>query len=95
MATAPSSKERPIPPAISLARSTSADFNGDGNIDLAVANQRDNTLSILFGNGDGTFQAQLLYPAGILPQGVAVGDFNCEVPDLAIGNNGMATKPEI
>ncbi len=67
----------------------SGDFNADGNIDLAVANQGENTVSILFGNGDGTFQAQLLYPVGISPQGLAVADFNGDGnPDLAIGNNG-------
>jgi hypothetical protein len=32
-----------------------ADFNGDGKPDLAVANQTDGTISILEGNGDGTF----------------------------------------
>ena len=68
---------------------TSGDFNGDGNIDLAVANQEDNTVSILFGSGDGTFQAQLLYPTGISPQGLAVADFNGDgIPDLAIANSG-------
>ena len=34
-----------------------ADFNRDGLPDLVAANQTDGTLSILFGNGDGTFQA--------------------------------------
>jgi hypothetical protein len=33
-----------------------ADFNGDGGLDLAVANNNANTISILLGNGDGTFQ---------------------------------------
>ncbi len=32
-----------------------ADFNGDGFLDLAVANQGDNSISLLRGNGDGTF----------------------------------------
>ena len=31
-----------------------ADFNGDGNLDLAVANQTSNDVSILMGQGDGT-----------------------------------------
>jgi len=31
------------------------DFNGDGNLDLAVANLADGTVSIFLGNGDGTF----------------------------------------
>src|SRR5579864_14139 len=33
-----------------------SDFNGDGKIDVAVANNFSNNVSILLGNGDGTFQ---------------------------------------
>ena len=33
-----------------------ADFNGDGFLDLAVANQGDNSISLFRGNGDGTFK---------------------------------------
>src|SRR5205807_9895351 len=33
------------------------DFNGDGKPDLAVANFNSNNISVLLGNGDGTFQA--------------------------------------
>ena len=80
-----------MPPVNQPRTLTSGDFNGDGNIDLAVANQLDNTVSILFGNGDGTFQAQLLYPTGVSPQGLAVADFNGDgIPDLAIANSGNA-----
>ncbi|HLZ93439.1 MAG TPA: FG-GAP-like repeat-containing protein [Candidatus Acidoferrum sp.] len=32
-----------------------ADFNGDGNLDFAVANQGDNTISVFRGNGAGGF----------------------------------------
>ena len=32
------------------------DFNGDGKIDLAVANEGSNTVSVLLGNGNGTFR---------------------------------------
>jgi tetratricopeptide (TPR) repeat protein len=32
-----------------------ADFNGDGFLDLAVANQGDNSISLFRGQGDGTF----------------------------------------
>ena len=56
----------------------SADVNGDGNIDLVVANFSDNTVSVLLGNGDGTFnQAQSSpAPTGTGPTSVAIGDFN-------------------
>ncbi|MFF2291292.1 FG-GAP repeat domain-containing protein, partial [Peribacillus butanolivorans] len=38
---------------------TQADFNNDGILDLAVSNNGDDNVSILLGNGDGTFQAQV------------------------------------
>jgi hypothetical protein len=34
----------------------STDFNGDGKLDLAVTNSVDNTVSVLLGKGNGTFQ---------------------------------------
>src|SRR5205823_6165543 len=37
------------------------DFNGDGKLDLAVTNFGINTVSILLGNGDGTFRARVDY----------------------------------
>src|SRR2546427_6227411 len=53
------------------------DFNGDGVQDLAVANSIFNgTVSVLLGNGDGTFQTPLNSSAGRYPSSVAMGDFN-------------------
>ena len=43
------------------------DFNGDGRTDLAVANAGSNDVSILLGNGDGTFQNQVTYAVGSSP----------------------------
>ena len=87
MATAPSS------PPVNYAAGTHplsvavGDFNGDGKPDLAVANQRSNTVSVLLGNGDGTFQAAVNYGADRNPNSVAVGDFNGDgKPDLAVAN---------
>src|SRR5262249_51842460 len=51
------------------------DFTGDGLPDLAVANNLNETLSILPGNGDGTFRAPVSYAAGYQPGRMAVGDF--------------------
>ena len=59
-----------------------ADFNGDGKLDLAVADNGnyytgDNGgVSILLGNGDGTFQPAQLVNAGNNPIFLAAGDFN-------------------
>src|ERR1043166_3514647 len=46
-----------------------ADFNSDGKPDLAVANSELSapSVSILLGNGDGTFQAPVNYHAGTRP----------------------------
>lgn len=54
------------------------DFNRDGFQDLAVVNGFAGTdgLSILLGNGDGTFQVQVPYTAGTNPIALAAGDFN-------------------
>jgi uncharacterized protein (DUF2141 family) len=64
------------------------DFNGDGKLDLAVANNADDTITILLGKGDGTFTATASPPAtGVGPGGVAVGDFNGDGKlDLAVAN---------
>jgi len=65
------------------------DFNGDGKADLAVVNQGSNTVSILLGNGDGTFQPKTDYATGTTPVGIAVGDFNGDGKvDLAVANLG-------
>ncbi len=63
------------------------DFNGDGRPDLAVANLNSDTVSVLLGNRDGTFQTAKNFAAGIRPSSVAVGDFNGDgKPDLATAN---------
>src|SRR4029077_18747665 len=62
-----------------------ADFDGDGNLDLVVSNLGiDHTnggflsgsVSVLLGNGNGTFQDHVDYATGLGPNSVAVGDFN-------------------
>src|SRR5271170_2112018 len=66
-----------------------ADFNGDGRLDLAVTNSGSNSVSILLGNGDGTFTAVASPATGIAPTSVAVADFNGDgVADLAVANAG-------
>jgi hypothetical protein len=65
------------------------DFNGDGIPDLAVANEgpASTTVSVLLGNGDGTFQTAVSYATGTEPVSVVVGDFNGDgIPDLAVAN---------
>jgi FG-GAP-like repeat len=73
-----------------------ADVNGDGKPDLVVANgcipQPQRTcggyVSVLLGNGDGTFQPAVTYASGgIIPHSVAVADVNRDgKPDLLVAN---------
>ena len=69
-----------------------ADVNGDGIPDLLVANSgpASNTVSVLLGNGDGTFQPAVSYGSGgSLPQSIAVADVNGDnKPDLIVANLG-------
>ncbi|MGA7219431.1 MAG: FG-GAP-like repeat-containing protein [Candidatus Sulfotelmatobacter sp.] len=52
-----------------------ADFNGDGQLDLAVPTGN-NTVSILLGTGTGSFSTHVEYPVPAHPIAIAVGDFN-------------------
>lgn len=68
------------------------DFNADGKIDLAVTNQGNNAVSILFGNGNGVFQAPVEFTTGNFPEGVAAGDFTGNGRlDLAIADHGAGS----
>jgi hypothetical protein len=69
------------------------DFNGDGKLDLAVDNPGSpGTVSMLLGNGDGTFQAPVNSAAGPGSHSLVVGDFNGDGKlDLAMGANGAVT----
>jgi hypothetical protein len=65
------------------------DFNRDGSLDLAVANQLSDNVSVLLGNGDGSFQPARDFGSGIhpYPAAVVVGDFDGDGwLDLAVAN---------
>jgi hypothetical protein len=53
-----------------------ADLNADGRPDLAGAGA--NAVSVMLGNGDGTFRPKTDFPIGMQTQAVAAGDFNSD-----------------
>ena len=66
-----------------------ADFNGDGFADLITSNIRDNSLSVLMGNGDGSFQSHRRVRTCQEPRNLAVADFNLDKhEDLAVACSG-------
>ncbi|MBZ5705192.1 MAG: FG-GAP-like repeat-containing protein [Acidobacteriia bacterium] len=71
-----------------------ADLNGDGRPDLVIANFNDNTISVLIGNPDGSYQPHVDYAVGTNPVAITVADFNGDGKmDLAVVNNNCPTTP--
>jgi hypothetical protein len=65
---------------------TAADFDGDGNLDLAVANS-DGTISVLLGNGDGAFRPAVSYDVWGSPIALIADDFNHDQKlDIAVSS---------
>lgn len=70
------------------------DFNGDGNVDIATANQETNNVSILLSDDLAHFQQAAKSPikVGALPRSLTIGDFNSDKKlDLAVSNSGSNT----
>lgn len=68
------------------------DFNGDGFLDLAVENYLDNTVSILLGKGDGTFQPGVKYNVGTEPERILTADLDGDGNlDLIVANTASNT----
>jgi hypothetical protein len=74
------------------------DFNNDGKLDLVVISGFESTagISVLLGNGNGTFQHFTFFAAGVSPTSVAVGDFNHDGNlDIAISDNAGSNGVDI
>jgi len=69
--TDPVSIALPSPVAVAL-----GDLDGDGRLDAAAANVEQGTVSLLYGNGNGSFQEPVAVPMGTHPASLAVADFD-------------------
>src|SRR5258708_31364837 len=69
-----------------------ADFNADGNLDLAIINGVSGQLPVVLGYGDGAFSTAGDLYNGTFPVGVAVGDFNADGKLDAVGANRFSSK---
>ncbi|HMB95680.1 MAG TPA: FG-GAP-like repeat-containing protein, partial [Tepidisphaeraceae bacterium] len=83
-------------PAFDLSKGTSdspfsvvtGDFNKDGKLDIAAANNGSNDVGIYLGKGTGNFLAPVFYHSGEVPRAMASGDFNHDGNiDLVIANH--------
>ncbi|HEX9243934.1 MAG TPA: FG-GAP-like repeat-containing protein [Anaeromyxobacter sp.] len=65
------------------------DLDRDGTLDLVVANVASDSVSVLLGNGDGTFQTARVVFTGVSPMTVAIADLNDDGrPDLVVAEQG-------
>jgi hypothetical protein len=91
----------PFPPGLLPSKLVTADFNGDGRLDLAVVYASTSAsgqagAAILLGNGDGTFGQPTTFPAGNGPNlfALAMGDFNGDGQlDLAVAGYVQVSQP--
>src|SRR5262249_56125078 len=66
-----------------------ADLNGDGILDLVVANSGANTVLVYLGTGGGQFAPAQSFFAGTDPVGITVADLNGDgIADLVVANQG-------
>ena len=71
---------------------STGDFNGDGKLDIAVANYKSNTISIFLnvttqGSATPSFRTRVDYATGPRPVSLIIGDLNSDSrPDIAVAN---------
>ncbi|CAF3725702.1 unnamed protein product [Rotaria sordida] len=73
---------------------TAGDINKDNHLDIVTVNSKNNSISIIMGHANGTFDIPRVYPTGknSYPLAVAIDDFNDDNrSDLIIANAGKDT----
>jgi hypothetical protein len=79
---------QPIPGGQGPSSIVAGDFTQSGHLDLAVADEGSDEISILLGNGDGTFQPAVQYPVAGSPTAITAGDFTGDGKlDLAVADS--------
>jgi hypothetical protein len=81
-----------IPSILNTQSAVVGDFNGDGKLDVAFASQSSDVVTILFGNGDGTFKGHIEYSVPSVSNNanfMMAADFNSDgALDMALANFG-------
>ncbi len=66
------------------------DFNGDGLLDIATVNGISDDISVLIGNGNGTFRSAMSFDAGKIPLAVIAEDMDRDdILDLVVALSGI------
>jgi hypothetical protein len=70
--------------------------NSHNYVDLAISSAGSDSVSVLFGNNDGTFQSPIVIQSGLSnPQGLAIGEFSGDnIPDIAV-ISGPTDRPTV
>jgi len=83
--------ERDFPAGTTPMSIAVGDYNVDGRLDLVVADESDNAISLLLNLGGGLFGPNFELPVETSPVSVASADFNGDnQPDVAVANSGSA-----
>ena len=74
----------------------SGDWDCDGNPDLAVSNTGDDTISLIYGKGNGTFAEHVAIKSGRGPGSIASADFNKDNKmDFVVGHRFLVSTPGV
>lgn len=70
----------------------SGDFNGDRHLDVVVANQMEDTVTVFIGDGTGSFPEVRTFDSDALPTAARIGDVTGDgISDIVTSNEGSDT----